>query len=171
MTNTDTKIVLTGFMGVGKSTVARYLSKFLSSENRDLDDFIEKKETRCIAEILNEDGETAFREIETKNLRKILETGARVIALGGGAWTMERNRKIIKQNNYTSVWLEATFEYCWRNIIFSRIERPLAKGKAKTHKLFQERQQIYCLADWHFIVKPDSDARNIAEQIYREVFT
>lgn len=169
--NQAKRIVLTGFMGVGKSTVARHLSYILKCEKVDLDVLIEESEKRTIAEIIKSDGEGRFREIETENLRKILlENEATIVALGGGAWTIKGNRELIKQHDLITIWLESTFEHCWRNIRLSVRERPLAKNKRLTRKLFEEREKVYCLADWHFIVKPDLTSYEIAKKIAEEVF-
>jgi shikimate kinase len=169
--NSEKRIVLTGFMGVGKSTVAKCLAYILQCEKLDLDRFIEQNEQRSIVEIIESDGETRFREIETEGLRKILtETRARVIALGGGSWIPPQNRELIKACGCTTVWLESTFEHCWRNISCSKQARPLAKDKNLAEKLFNERQKIYCLADWHFIVEPQLTSFDIARRIAEEIF-
>lgn len=157
-------------MGVGKSTVARHLSYLLKCEKLDLDAMIESREKRSIADIINTDGEERFREIETENLRCILQSGSRIIALGGGAWTLETNRKIIRETDCTVIWLESSFEHCWQNIKHSKRERPIAKNKRTAQKLFQEREKYYCLADWHFIVKPELNSFELAKKIVEEVF-
>lgn len=168
----EKRVVLTGFMGVGKSTVARFLASLLDSTRIDLDTFIEQNERRTIAEIIKTEGEAKFREIETENLRKILaENEAQVIALGGGAWTVKENRQLIKDYKLTTVWLESSFDHCWRNIKMSKRERPLAVNREQTQKLFDERAGFYCLADWHFIVRPDLTSFEIAKKIAEEVFS
>jgi len=168
----ETRIVLTGFMGVGKSTVARFLASLLKCEKIDLDACTEQAEKRTVAEIIRAEGEARYRHIETENLRRILSNKeARIIALGGGAWTIEENRRLIKEQNFTTVWLESSFEHCWRNIRLSKRERPLAKNKQQTQQLFDERQRFYCLADWHFIIKPDLTSFEIARKIAEEVFS
>jgi shikimate kinase len=165
------RIVLTGFMGVGKSTVAKCLSYILQAEKLDLDRVIEAREGRSIPEIIETDGEARFREIETENLRRILaETDARIIALGGGAWITPPNRQLIKSHNCVTVWLESTFEHCWRNISISKHRRPLAQNKRLAQTLFLERQQFYCLADWHFIVEPQLTSFDVAKRIAEEIF-
>jgi shikimate kinase len=167
----ETRIVLTGFMGVGKSTVARHLAGILQTQRIDLDSVIEAGEKQTIAEIIKTCGLPRFRQIETETLRKVLaENPAKILALGGGAWTIAENRRLIKSQNCTSVWLESSFEHCWRNIKSSKRERPLAENKAQTKNLFDERQNFYCLADWHFIVKPDLTSYEIAKKIAEEVF-
>jgi len=90
-TNNGTRVALTGFMGVGKSSVARHLALLLHCERIDLDSFIEESEERKIHEIIDKDGLDAYRAVETKTLERALkETDAQIISLGGGAsssWT------------------------------------------------------------------------------------
>lgn len=171
MMNEGKRICLTGFMGVGKSSVGRHLAQILRSERMDLDFFIEKNERRKIVDIIDNDGIEAYREIESSNLQRLLdENPAQVISLGGGTWTVSSNRELIKNKGLTSVWLESTFEHCWYNIKFSHKERPLARDKAKAKQLFEERREVYCLADWHFIVKPEYSSYDIARLIHDEYF-
>ncbi len=171
MESLNRKIILTGFMGVGKSTVARFLSFKLKCRKIDLDFIIEENERRTIAEIVQTEGEACFRRIETENLSQVLSANnVQIIALGGGAWTIEENRRLIKQYDFTTVWLESSFEHCWRNISFSKRVRPLAKNKTEARRLFYERQKFYCLADWHFIIRPDWTSFEIAKKIAEDVF-
>lgn len=168
----EKRIALTGFMGVGKTSVARHLAQILRCERLDLDSLIEINEQRRIVEIIDTDGEAAYRKIETDNLKLALgKTSVRILSLGGGAWTVAENRDLIRSSGLTSVWLESSFNHCWNNIRFSRKERPLARNKAAARKLFDDRQKIYCLADWHFIVKPDLTSFDVARQIHEEVFS
>src|SRR4051794_18287912 len=109
-TNNGTRIALTGFMGVGKSSVARHLALLLGCGRIDLDSFIEDQENRKIHEIIDTDGLAFYREIESRSLERVLsQTAAQIFSLGGGAWTEERNRTLLKTNGLTSVWLEPTF--------------------------------------------------------------
>lgn len=171
-TKGTTRIALTGFMGVGKTSVARHLAHLLRCERLDLDSLIEVNEQRRIAEIIDENGIDAYRLIETENLKRALaKTNIRILSLGGGTWTLAHNRDLIRGEGVTSVWLDATFNHCWNNIRLSRKERPLARDKASTQKLFEERQEVYCLADWHFVVKPDLTSFEVARQIKDEVFS
>lgn len=165
------KIVLTGFMGVGKSSIGRHLSTLLRCPHVDLDAFIEYNEGHRIVDIINERGEAAFREIETKNLSRLLNDGSHpIISLGGGTWTVPANRELIRAHGLVSVWLESSFEHCWYNIRSSKRERPLARNKRAAKKLFEERQTDYCLADWHFIIKPEFTSYEIAKQIVEQIF-
>lgn len=167
----DTKIALTGFMGVGKSSVARHLAKLLKSAYADLDRVIESYEKRKISEIIDDRGTEHYRIIESGYLAKLLKDAhPRILSLGGGAWTSEENREMLRSAGYTSVWLEATFEHCWLNIKFSHKIRPLARSKEAARKLFDERQAVYCLADWHFLIRPGDTSFDVAKRIREEIF-
>lgn len=167
----NTRIVLTGFMGVGKSSVARHVAHMIRTRSVDLDHVIEENERMSIAQLVDSKGESAFRQIETANLGRVLsDVDNRVLSLGGGAWTMPENREMLKSSGYTSVWLEATFEHCWLNITFSRKDRPLAREKQKAIRLFEERQKVYCLADWHFIIRSGQTSYEVAKQMMEEIF-
>lgn len=170
--NKDIRIALTGFMGVGKSSVARHLAHVLKCRWVDLDRVIEQNEGRIVAEIIDQDGIEYYRTVEAQNLERVLsETDSRILALGGGAWTVAANRELLSAHGFTSVWLESTFEHCWLNITFSRKDRPLARNKENTLRLFEERQKVYCLADWHFIVRSDYSSYEVAKQIADEIFS
>ncbi len=167
----EQRVALTGFMGVGKSSVARHLAHLLRCKRIDLDFFTEERERRKIAAIIDEEGIDRYREIETRNLELLLdETDARILSLGGGTWTIPANRKLLRKHGYTTVWLESTFEHCWLNITHSRKDRPLARDKQKARQLFDERQKLYCLADWHFIVRKGYTSYDLARQIVEQVF-
>ena len=99
------------------------------------------------------------------------ESDARILSLGGGTWTTAANRDLLRSHDFTTVWLESSFEHCWLNISFSRKDRPLARDKKSAFKLFEERQRDYSLADWHFIVQPGLTSFDVAARIADEVFS
>ena len=168
----DIRIAITGFMGVGKSSVARHLAQMLKVKRIDLDSAIEKAEHRKIAEIIDTGGEANYRVIETRTLKQVLaENDARILSLGGGTWIMPQNRELLAEHGYRSVWLEASFDHCWRNITFGRKDRPLARDKQITRRLFDDRQKLYCLAEWHFIVRPDYTSYDVARRMNEEIFS
>ena len=159
-------------MGVGKSSVARHLALLLDCDRVDLDSFIEDQEKRKIHDIIDTDGIDAYRAIESENLALALsEPKTQILSLGGGTWTVDANRKLLKKKGLTSVWLESSFQHCWNNIRMSKKERPLARNKTAARKLFDERQKIYALADWHFIIKPEFTSFDIAKQIAEGIFS
>jgi shikimate kinase len=145
--STPQPIIVTGFMGSGKTTVALALSRLLQCGLIDLDRFITEQTGRSPGEIIEQDGERAFREIETRYLTEVLTNGvATVIALGGGAWTTPENRTLIEKHDGQVVWLDTPFEVCWQRIAALGSERPLARDREETLNLYQSRRPIYQLA-------------------------
>jgi len=112
-----TIIAITGFMAAGKTTVARELGRHLNYPVLDLDDLIIERERCSIRELIEQLGEPEFRNVETDVLRQFfVDNSSAVIALGGGAWTIERNRELIADHGAISVWIDAPFEVCWSRI-------------------------------------------------------
>jgi shikimate kinase len=143
-------IVITGFMGCGKSKVARALALRRNVVMVDLDHWITRRVGRSPAQLIDEDGERAFREIETNELRELLRSGdAGVIALGGGAWIEEANRELIEQFSCTSIWLDTPFEICWERITASEEDRPLGRSREEAEARYNLRKPIYALAQLH----------------------
>jgi shikimate kinase len=166
----EVRLALTGFMGVGKSSVARHLEHMTGCPRIDLDAMVEQSAGKAISEIIEAGGEERFREIEAEALAKVIESNQGcILSLGGGTWTIAANRDLIKQSGFTSIWLESSFEHCWYNIKFSRKERPLARDKDAARELFDQRQKLYCLADWHFLVKPGSTSYDVALEIADQI--
>jgi shikimate kinase len=143
-------IIITGFMGSGKTTLAQALARTLNCHAIDLDQLITASEGRTPKDIIEQDSESAFREVETRLLRHVLEEGlGRVIALGGGAWILGRNRDLIAQHDALTVWLDAPFELCWRRITVAGSDRPLAQSEEQARSLYEERRHVYQLAALH----------------------
>jgi shikimate kinase len=163
---TRAPIILTGFLGSGKSTVAAALGRALNLTVTDLDDIITSNTGRTPGEIIEEDGENAFRELETQFLKQVLNRStAQVIALGGGAWIQDQNRKLITQHGGVSVWLDAPFELCWKRIAAMVSNRPLAKDRAGAQALFARRRQDYALAQVRVPVTENESVDSIVSEI------
>ncbi|CAN5886769.1 shikimate kinase [soil metagenome] len=161
-------IVITGFMGSGKSTVARALARLLDSQMVDLDEEILKRERRSAKQIIEADGEPAFREIETRVLRAVLQNHAvGVISLGGGAWTFAGNRDLITSAGGLSVWLDVPFSLCWQRIVASKGRRPLAPNEQEALGLYTERRPAYSFADLHVEASKNQTARETAVEIVK----
>jgi shikimate kinase len=165
-------IVIIGFMGSGKTSVAQTLAAQLGLETTDLDNFITRAVGRTPAQIITQDGEQAFRAIETNALGKLFQTtSAGVIALGGGAWIEETNRSLIDENRCLSIWLDTPFEKCWKRIQSSAESRPLGKTEQQARDLFERRRPVYQLATLHFEVLSDETAAELAARIISKLAT
>ena len=144
-------------MGCGKTRVARELARRLNLVMVDLDDHITKRVGRTPAQLIVEEGEPKFRAIEYANLRNVLEIGeAGVIALGGGAWIQEVNRRMIDQYDCISVWLDAPFEMCWTRISSSQEDRPLGRTREQALALYEQRRPVYELAKVHIPIREEN---------------
>ena len=167
MSQTRRRIVITGFMGAGKTTVAGALARLLGCAPLDLDDFVTAREGRTPQRLIDEDGEAAFREAETRALREALERGgARVIATGGGTWTLERNRALVAAHGCLSVWLDAPFELCWERIARGgAADRPFARDRERARELYDRRLADYRLASVRVRVAPQLAAEEVAAEI------
>lgn len=164
------KIVITGFMGSGKTRLARELARRLNLEMIDLDDRVTEREGRSPAQLIVDEGEEAFRVIESDVLRELLETGgAGVIALGGGAWIVDANRQLIDEYHCLSVWLDAPFGLCWARIEMSSDDRPLGRTRAQAKALFDHRRPVYQLAKIHVQVTGEVDLDSLLAQIERHL--
>jgi len=151
-------------MGCGKSKVAREIARRLNVAMVDLDERITERAGRSPAQLIVEDGEAAFRAVETNTLSDVLESGeARVVALGGGAWIQEANRDLIARYNCLSVWLDTPFDLCWARIEASDEVRPLGRTREQALARYEQRRPIYQLADVHFTIREE----NLEELISR----
>ena len=157
-------------MGCGKTTVGGALARQLKGKFYDLDSQVTKKEGRSPAQIIEADGEAAFRAIETLVLRDVLQNReARVIALGGGTWTIPANRTLVALHDWLTVWLDVPFELCWQRISENkRAVRPLAPDYQTAHERYEARHPIYALAEQHVTVSAADSVERIIEQILRQ---
>jgi shikimate kinase len=161
-------VVITGFMCAGKSTVARELGRRLSCRVIDLDDLVTGRAGRTPRELIEEDGEARFRELETEALRAALEgDGPAIVALGGGAWTLERNRALVGARAPLTVWLDAPFELCWQRIGEAAATRPLARDEQQARRLYDERRESYRLAELHIRAEEGRSPDDLAAEIAR----
>lgn len=162
------RIILTGFMGAGKTTLARALGVRLGWNWLDLDDLITQRTGRSVPALIKEAGESYFREAETAALQSVLTddtaTAARILALGGGAWTLERNRMLVQQHNGLSVWLDAPFALCWQRITADgTTSRPLAQDLAATKNLYESRRKFYAQSELRLTIAPAQTAAELAD--------
>jgi len=163
-------VVITGFMGCGKSQVARELAQRLDIPMIDLDDRITANEGRTPAQLIIEAGEPAFRAVETDTLRELLQSSeASVIALGGGAWIESANRALIDEYGCISVWLDAPFAVCWERISASVDDRPLGKTIEQAEARYNLRKPIYSLATIHIPVTGSESVDQLGLDLYAKL--
>lgn len=132
--------VLLGFMGAGKSTIARGLD----TNYLDMDALIEKRLGMSIANFFAEKGEAAFRHVESEVLADLLQTD-QVVSTGGGVVIFQRNRDLLKTNT-DNIYLKADFETLYLRIAADKDnQRPLFLNNSKEElvAIFQERQAWY----------------------------
>ncbi len=138
----DEVIVLTGFMGAGKSAVARQLSRRLGWRMEDLDGVIETQAGATVAEIFEMEGEMGFRDRETRALGEILAMERVVVAAGGGILGREENRRLLEGRFVVN--LDAPFEVLFQRIQRGGDKRPLARGgEEHLRRLFESRKPLY----------------------------
>ena len=149
-------VFLVGFMGAGKSSVGRALAQRLNWVFEDLDDRIQSREGRTVAEIFRESGESEFRRAEHAALQQVLEElrggVARIVALGGGAFVQEENAALLNTSGVPTVFLDAPVEELWQRCCTqanqSGTERPLLRSLEEFRKLNETRRKGYARASW-----------------------
>ena len=135
------KLYLVGFMAAGKTTVARALGGRLTWRVEDIDELIETRERRSIAEIFAWQGEAYFRSIEREALVGLLPLRHVVVATGGGTFVDPDNRAMINRDGL-SIWLDVAFEQ-----IVARLppdgRRPLATDRSTLEHVYVLRSAAY----------------------------
>ncbi|MBZ5491248.1 MAG: shikimate kinase [Acidobacteriia bacterium] len=163
-------MVLIGFMGAGKTTVGRALAKSLRWNFLDLDDVIEQRERKSVAEIFAASGEPAFRQAESAALAALLQDHQAgsdlILALGGGAFVQKQNRDALNSAGAITVLLEAPIEELRRRCQGEHKVRPLAQQDARFNELFAARRADYALA--RFTVQTlDKSVEQVTAEIER----
>ncbi|MGL5347442.1 MAG: shikimate kinase [Peptostreptococcaceae bacterium] len=159
------KIILIGFMGVGKTTVGRELAKKANLEFIDMDEEIEKREERSISKIFKENDELYFRQKETSLLKELLKRKNILISTGGGIVTTEENYKILKKEKNV-IFLDANTNTILKHLSNENDKRPLlatSNNKEKTiSELLEARYDKYNgVSD----VKIDVNQKNVEEVV------
>jgi shikimate kinase len=159
-------IILIGPMGSGKSTIGNILAKKLNRDFKDSDHFIEQRTGVDIARIFDIEGETGFRDRESKALNTLLSQNDRVVATGGGSILREENRALLRSKGYI-IFLDTSVSQQLQRLRRDN-KRPLLQTenpRERLEKLFDARRPIYLdLAD--LAVKTDRKlARKLASDI------
>jgi shikimate kinase len=157
-------------MGAGKTTVGHALARRLRWNFLDLDDVIEQREHKSVAEIFASSGEPAFRRMESAALTALLQDRQAgsdlILALGGGAFVQKQNRDALNSAGAITVLLEAPVEELRRRCQAEHKVRPLAQQDARFNELFAARRADYALA--RFTVQTlDKSVEQVTAEIER----
>ena len=136
-----TRIILIGYMGAGKTTIGKALSKELGIIFYDLDWYIESRMRKTVSEIFAERGEEGFRKIEYNMLHEVAEFEDVIISCGGGTPCFFDNMDYLNQQGQT-VYLKAEPEVLYKHLQMAKVERPLLKGKSKEELLTFIKEQL-----------------------------
>lgn len=164
-------IVLIGFMGVGKGSVAREMVKRSRFVSLDTDDVIESMESRKIKKIFLEEGEEYFRSLERKVARWLQkEVKGTLVSTGGGFFKVPNLKK-----TGTIVLLNASFETIYNRILEHEDaqkklrKRPLFQDVERARALYEERLPLYLKAADIIIDVTDKEIITIAREILKKV--
>jgi len=160
------KIVLIGFMGSGKTTVAKLMSSKLNLKTIEMDDLVVKKSgRRSVSEIFFQNGETRFRELEIEVAKEIRNKDEVIVSTGGGAVMNKIIIDYLKEKGKI-IFLKTSFKTIKKRLKNSH-DRPLFKDRNKARELFDFRQKLYEeYAD--FIIKTDNKT---LEEVFKNIRT
>ncbi len=160
MENSCHNIVITGFMGTGKTSVGKEVARLLGWDFLDMDAIIEQRAGKTIAEIFAQDGESAFRQMETALCRELAERPHVVIATGGGALVPEANRETMAGHGLV-ICLTCSLDEIWRRLQMVT-DRPMLFTEdrhAQIESLLAQRTPAYNRIPHHI----DTTARPVKE--------
>ena len=142
------RIILIGYMGSGKTTVGKALSKETGMMFYDLDWYIESRMRKTVSQIFAEKGEEGFRKIEYNMLHEVAEFEDVIINCGGGTPCFFDNMDYLNQQGDV-IYLKATPETLYKHLLMAKVERPLLKDKTPEELIayitehLKEREPFY----------------------------
>lgn len=162
-------IFVTGFMGVGKSTVGRCLAVALGLPFVDLDEEIEGHAGESIAGTFDQRGEVAFRKLESEVLAAVVQRPPAVIATGGGTVTSEENR-VLMASHGVSVWIDLPFASIARRVVGEeQADRPLFESRSQAHALYEARLSAYRACNLRVAAEAEESPQEIAVRIQQRL--
>ena len=155
------KLYLVGFMGAGKTTVARILGARLQWRDEDIDARIEARERRTVATIFAQSGEPYFRQAERQVLGELLPQRHLIVATGGGTFVEADNRALMLADGAVA-WLDAPLDRIIQRVPADG-RRPLASDRTQMELLFMRRQLAY--AEAHVRVDASGRVADVVERL------
>lgn len=158
------RALLVGAPGAGKTTVGRALAEHLGVEFRDTDDDIERIAGKAIADIFIDEGEEAFRALETRALREVIAQCDGIVSLGGGVVMREENRRLLA--GLPVVWLEVSLAEAVKRVGMGTA-RPLLMGnvRGRLMQLMAERTPVYEQVASFRVVTSARDVHSVVEEM------
>ena len=159
------RIILIGFMGVGKTTIGKIIAKKLKLNFVDMDNYIEKREGKSISKIFEEYGEQHFRELESESLKDLIKSDNIVISTGGGIVTTKENSEILKKEKIV-IFLDGNTQTILNHLSKEIDKRPLLSNSKNVEytisNLLNQRYEKYnSICD----IKIDINEKNIEEVV------
>ena len=166
------RIILIGYMGSGKTTVGKALSKETGMMFYDLDWYIESRMRKTVSQIFAEKGEEGFRKIEYNMLHEVAEFEDVIISCGGGTPCFFDNMEYLNQQGDV-IYLKATPETLYKHLLMAKVERPLLKDKTPEELIayitehLKERAPYYEKAHYTLDVNVLDNSDKIATSVER----
>ena len=124
------KIILLGYMGCGKSTIAKNMAAAIGIPFVDLDKYIEEKANLSVNAIFEQLGEIKFRKMEHEGLVELIDASeSMIIGLGGGTPCYANNHELLKRDDVASIYLKASIETLFNRLAVNKSKRPLIANK------------------------------------------
>ena len=155
------KLYLVGFMGAGKTTVARALGRRLGWRVEDIDQRIEAREHKTIAAIFAQQGEAYFRQLERQTLGELLPERNVIVATGGGTFVESDNRAVMLADGAVA-WLDAPLDQIVQRVPTDG-RRPLAADRAQMETLYTRRRLAY--AEAHVRIDASRPVPEVVERL------
>ncbi|HLF53437.1 shikimate kinase [Flavobacterium sp.] len=126
------KILLLGYMGCGKSTIAKLLSEAIGIPYFDLDKIIEEKTNLSVKILFKEKGEIYFRKLEHEVFHDLMHNSdSMILSLGGGTPCYANNHELLKGENTISIYLSASIDTLYNRLLNDKNNRPLIADKSE----------------------------------------
>lgn len=163
------KIVLIGFMGSGKTSVAEMLVKSLSLKSIDMDELILKSSGfKSINEIFEKKGEKSFRAMELVVARKLADTDDMVISTGGGVVMSKQTMDLLSKNSVV-IYLRLRFDNASKRVSQKKIRPPLFQDINQAKRLFDKREPLYTSCADIIVDTDNKDLNEVLESIIVEL--
>jgi shikimate kinase len=165
-------VAFVGMMGAGKTAIGRVVAQKLNSRFLDSDTEIELAANMSVSEIFTRDGEPFFRDREAEIIKRLLETETCILSTGGGAFENDEIRKAMS-NHGMSLWLQVDLDLLWSRVK-NKESRPLLNTQdpfGTLRDIFQERQDVYALADASVKANKDLSIDEMSDRVIDALLT